>query len=340
MQRARASQRAFTVIELMISVAIIFILVTTALVGLRAARRGADRTQTLNALRQMITGYTAYYSDHDGRLMPGYVDPAKIGTDPNQINIKAELKTGFRLSNEDAASYVWRLAPYVDYNWKVFMTDYQSQAIIERFQEEYGTGNGGGNEAYGPGTATGTQIGIAKHPSIGLNSLLVGGDSFHGGSQWSQHSHGTNTPGSNPNGQAVLQLGKAKSPSKLIVFAPSQSSDSEQLAASLQVSEILGYAEIRSPFKRVNVQQGGIGADRQWYIEGTAGPNQGKIVTESAFVAPGGFPVDRYGDNKIATAHLDGSVATEALESLGPTKPTNPDMANLSRWLPFVVTSN
>jgi type II secretory pathway pseudopilin PulG len=210
--------RAFTITELLISIAVIFLLVTTALVGLRAARKGAERTVSLSALRQMMTGYSAYTTDHNGHLLPGYIKPNTIGTGAGQLDIKAKLQSGFRLNAQDTASYVWRLSPYVNHEWKTFMADYGSDSMIARFEEEFGTGDGSGGQTYGPGTIAPNRIGIASHPSFGLNSMFIGGDSFHGpgfmsaGHPW----------GPSPRKDTISRISQAKNPTKVITFAPTR----------------------------------------------------------------------------------------------------------------------
>ena len=63
--------RAFTIVELLVSIAVIFIIITTAFVAFRAAKQAADRTDVSSTLRQMILAYNTYSDDHNGRLLPG-----------------------------------------------------------------------------------------------------------------------------------------------------------------------------------------------------------------------------------------------------------------------------
>jgi type II secretory pathway pseudopilin PulG len=328
--RHAAHKPAFTIVELLVSITVIFLIVTTALVGLRAARKGAERTVSLSALRQMMTGYSAYTADHKGRLLPGYVKPTMIGDGANQLDIKAKLKDGTKLNADDTASYVWRLAPYLDHEWRTFMADYGSDSIITRMVSEYDAGN------YGPGSGGPNIIGIASHPSFGLNSIFVGGDSNHGpngvvgGNPWSA------TPSQN----VATRMSHPKNPSKLIVFAPTQAATQP---TGLAPEVTLGYPELRAPFTQFSIATGGPttpDTTRQWFIEGTEGPNQGKVLPDPGnFSAPGGLPIDRLGDKKITTAHLDGSTTLVDIGELGPST-ANMNTANMSLWIPTVVSSN
>jgi type II secretory pathway pseudopilin PulG len=323
--------RGFTILELMISIAIVFILITSALVALRSAKRGADRAMTRNALRQMMTAYIAYSGENNGQLLPGYINPSMIGPATNQFDIKVKLPSGYKVLPGDAASYVWRLAPYLDYGWKTYMADYGSTALVSRFEEEFGGGDGMGGDAFGPATASPTQLGIARHPSFGLASIFVGGDSFHGGSlvvpkhPWIKLPNPVFPPERLP---TITRMAEAKYPSKIIVFAPAQATN-PPLSPGADV--ILGYPELRPPFTRY-ADTTNTGQQRQWVITGSESEGT-KITLDSGTATPAGIPVDRFGEGRLSIAHLDGSVELELLESLGPTT-ANPDHCLFTRWLP------
>ena len=54
----------FTIVELMVSIAVIFVLITAAFVAFKAVKSSANRTESLNALRQMMAGYNMYSGEH------------------------------------------------------------------------------------------------------------------------------------------------------------------------------------------------------------------------------------------------------------------------------------
>ena len=71
---------AFTLLELLVVIAIMFGLITIAVVSFSGVRAVANRTASLNALRQMAAGFNSYASDHSGRFLPGYVAEAEMAT--------------------------------------------------------------------------------------------------------------------------------------------------------------------------------------------------------------------------------------------------------------------
>lgn len=326
--RGAARLRGFTIVELLITIAIIFILVTTAFVAFRNARKSANRTESISALRQMMVGYASYYEDHKGHLLPGYITPNMIGIGPNQVNISAKLPNGNKLTTEDTAGYVWRLAPYLNHSWKTYMVDYRSTDINSHFESEYNAG------VYGPGSMAGGEYLIAAQPSFGLNSIYLGGDSFHGGgvaiSPWAS------LPNPNPNTVAAVRFAEVKNPSKQIVFAPTQhwtttTPPTPDPATGLS----LGYVELCPPFASYD-RTTGIASLPQWTVDTTAGsPTEGQIIYSGS--GPAGVPADRFGDSKLLIGYLDGNVGSEFIGTLS--VGNHPTAQLMSRWSPFALSN-
>ncbi|MHC4766777.1 MAG: type IV pilin protein, partial [Planctomycetota bacterium] len=70
--------KAFTLMELMVVVAIIALLVGIVIVSMRGVRASATRSESLGALRQMALAHGQYTDDHRGRFMPGYMDQSVL----------------------------------------------------------------------------------------------------------------------------------------------------------------------------------------------------------------------------------------------------------------------
>lgn len=318
--------RAFTLVELLVTITLIFIIITVAFMAFRTIRRGAERTVSLNALRQIMVGYNAYADAHKNRLMPGHVDPDHVGVLSGDIVPFAKLPNGRPMSAEDSAPYAWRLAPYLDHAWKAYMADYRSSAMEARLETEYGAG------AYGPGTAGASQLGIASAVSFGLNSIFMGGNEVHGGpsltalSPWSWDSSGHVI--NNPDKIAATRGSEVKMPSKLIVFGAARATDPP---ASSDPTIVIGYPELRPPYPLYDPKAGTLGPP-QWTINATSGE-----IDVSGMATPGGIPFDRLGQSKVPVGHFDGSV--DNYNPLEAQITANPGQAEISlrmaRWCPF-----
>lgn len=342
-QRTRRSRtRAFTLVELLVSLAIIFILVTLAFYSLKTVRRSSSRTESLNALRQMTGGYSSYSSENKGGLMPGYIDPADFN-DPSHpfYNMSVRMvDTGYELAPEDKASYVWRLAPYLDNAWKTYLVDYHSSDIEARFAMEYG--DGADNGVFGPASAdpnaSPPDIGLAMRPSFGLNSIYLGGDPVHGFAcacgvppAWC-YSSGQPLPPRVP----ALRMSEVKNPSKLIVFGATRAFNSPELKTARNVNVELGYPVLKAPFIGFNPETQVVG-DNAWLFVAAS-----TKISQIELTAPGavditGVPYDRLGDGKVPVSRLDGSVDTELLQGLGPNDVNPQYRPKMTRWSPFAL---
>jgi prepilin-type N-terminal cleavage/methylation domain-containing protein len=308
------SDRGFTIIELLVVIAILFLLITVAFIGLKTARRSADRSVTLNALRQMMTAYSGYTTENGGRLLPGYIKPANIGNSRGtaynpltQLDIIAKGPDGQVLTPGDTSSYVWRLAPYLDNAWQTYMADYGS-GLKGRYEEEVLTGD------YGPGTMTAPpQLGIALTPSIGYNSLYLGGDNEHGDGNAPDYSPwGSPNPNIGQPSIAVTRASEILNPAETIAFAtckavrnqapdPPLPSELPYAPHPSTLGEQLGYMELRAPW--LPGTDPGQCDQPQWIMDAD---NQLQ-PNPANFNRPGGLMVDRLGDDKVPTAHCDGS---------------------------------
>lgn len=307
------SARGFTIVELIVALAIIFVLITTAAVALRSVRQSAERAGTLNSLRQLTQAYLNYAAEHGGRLMPGYVAAADFGTGTGKIELRGRLKTGYDLVNEDKSSYVWRLAPYLDHAWETYMDDYRDRVVLSRLSMLYGKGDNNG--AYGPGSTDsgGTyppEFNIAEAPAFGLNSIYLGGDSRHGPVP-------DRAPWKSSERIAITRLSEARSPAKLIVFAPTKRVPGVDIET---VSEQMGYCELRPAMCEIDNAAPII----NWEI-GIDGHEANQAIAAAGLTTPGGLPIDRLGGDSIPTAQLDGSVHVSPIAQLADDR---------ERWLP------
>ncbi|MCZ6542987.1 MAG: prepilin-type N-terminal cleavage/methylation domain-containing protein, partial [Planctomycetota bacterium] len=306
--------RAFSLLELLVSIAIIMVLVGLLLVSLRGVKASATRTDSLNSLREMSLAYSQYSDEHRKRLMPGYIGENLFADGEPFENLIVKLPAGEVLDPEDAQSYVWRLAPYVDHAWETFFTDTRDQGLLSELHGEFGNG------IYGPGTAGANEIGISERPAYGLNSIFVGGDSFHGGSEVTPFNP-WNTLGNDP--IAATRFSEVKNPSRLIIFAPTAKAGTGD---EVYEDPELGFCELRPPYLVLDdPSPSGEWIDAQWTV-GVGGLVEQTVTGQYASGA--GLPIARSGKNLMPVAHLDGSAVVEQISDIS---------RDMRRWDPFEV---
>ena len=142
--------------------------------------------------------------------------------DPTDIEIVARLSNDARLNRItdscsggrcDRSSYVWRLTPYLSEHWGTMYVDYRNDELNNALVKEFD------NNIYGPGTIAADGFGISEIPSFGMNSVFIGGDSFHGGNDITNRNPWSPT---DPNDVlAATRLSEVKNPSRIILFASS-----------------------------------------------------------------------------------------------------------------------
>ncbi len=289
-------RRAFTLMELLIVVAVIALLVGLVAVTLRGVRGAASRTNSLSALRQMVMGYTLYSHDNNGRLLPGYIDTTLMDPGEPFKDLRVLLPSGESLIDVDMQSYVWRLAPYVDDSWQTFFEEADAGAMAG-FSAEYQRME---NQSHTLGS-------ISEHPSFGLNSIFVGGDSAHGGVE-------NHNPwdGDQPE-KAATRLSHVLNPTTLIVFAPA--AEAAVAADDVYATDGIGFCELRAPFLDR--------PDDSWQNEQWAIGANGRIVQTGSFSEGGGLPIARTakeilygGKEQMPVVHLDASTGVHQIAEL------------------------
>jgi prepilin-type N-terminal cleavage/methylation domain-containing protein len=296
--------KAFTLVELMLVVAIIALLVGLVIMSMRGVRASATRSESLGALRQMALAYGQYTTEHRGRLMPGYIGADLFAPNEPFEELIASLPDGTELDALDSQSYVWRLAPYLDNAWLTFFTDI-AEGARSVCLAEFGDG------IYGPALADPVDdFGISERPSYGLNSIFVGGDSVHGGPDISSRHPWQDTQDK----IAATRLSEVKNPARLIIFGPTAKAGS---GATYDDTKI-GYCEIRPPYLP---DEAGDWTENQWFV-GAEGRLQ-QTATDEA-----GLPIDRNGQGLVPVAHLDGSATVAEISTLS---------GDMRRWSPFEI---
>lgn len=226
----RSDRGAFTLVELLVVVAVVSLLLSTLFVAFRAARGSAARAGTIGTLRQIAAAHASYSADHRQRLLPGYLNPHLQVS----MGFSTKLPDGTVVSPGAAATYVWRLAPYADNDWRTFHHGADA-ATLARLGAEFEAGDL--NE-------------IGFEPRIGLNTIFIGGDSDAGGPA-SEHSPWNDS--GNPT-VAATRASDLRNPAELVLFAPTFRAD-----APGSPDPQRGWHELRAPY--LTLRQWELGPD-------------------------------------------------------------------------------
>ena len=187
MQFARSNRKkAFTLVELLVVIAVIGLLVGLATPVLGRARLAGQQASETAAAKSLITAYLAAAQDQSGVLLKGYDE-----------NGQACNSQGIPFRSESSESYrwPWRLAPYLNYQLEGAIL------VNERANN------------LDPNDPKDSYL-VSASPSLGMNSYFVGG-----------HENGQPANSYVTNGICVTRLAQAVKPSQLIVFSSARGVD-------------------------------------------------------------------------------------------------------------------
>ncbi|MFA6043939.1 MAG: type II secretion system protein [Phycisphaerales bacterium] len=155
-------RNAFTLIELLVVIAIIGVLVAVLVPSLGKAKNAARMTRELAGARQLMTAFSTYANDFRGQILPGYA--SRTWVDGDMI---VNDESGERLMNEEAQRYPWRLAPYLNYDFRGL---YQDDKVLAELRSQ--------EDSYSSSGVTYEYV-VSLYPSFGMNIAFVGGSDRH-----------------------------------------------------------------------------------------------------------------------------------------------------------------
>ncbi|HTR41350.1 MAG TPA: prepilin-type N-terminal cleavage/methylation domain-containing protein [Pseudomonadales bacterium] len=204
----------FTLLELLVVIAMIAILAALLLPVLARSIDQAHKTEEISAGRQLMLGVQMYSQDFNDAVFIGYASAQNVGP---------PVLDNFKLPVQAPANYryPWRLVPYMSGSMaliysgvnRVFYQQMQSSDApdaTDRFNYDYGT---------------------SLCPSLGINSCFIGGDADYATAAQANAQFGPQTVLSKMNG--------AIHPSDLMVFMSARGSPSgSSFAAGTSFSQV------------------------------------------------------------------------------------------------------
>lgn len=199
--RQRNNASAFTLIEMLVVIAIIGLLIALLLPALAMANNSAKAVSTLAAMQQTMVAYNTYSVDHKDNLLHGYL-PSTLHGKPVQATFLSQ--TFYHLP---AQRYPMRLAEYQGDSWELIY-HHKAQDLPAADDPDFYA------KAYA----------LTVSPTFGINATFVGGDHRYRGFTLSG---GVNRP--NLNGPAVFKMHRIRNPSGLIALAEARAYDGGEL---------------------------------------------------------------------------------------------------------------
>lgn len=347
---AHAAPRGFTIVELLVTVAIIAILMGLLIGGLRGALGSAKKTKELSTLRGVHAAWYQYSTSYDENLLPGFLDVATQEDWKVQFNgVAGSLPPAL------SQTYPWRLARFMD-NPRSTFVEYAEGETADRDLDGDGNPDPPGEEPTlnWPGSpqppdwataAVGAKSSlIALQPAYAYNAYYVGGwyqGPAGSGPRFSTAPFTLGNAGTQSGTLVATKLAALTRTTETIVFASGTFRSPGHYKTSTNpedavpgnawiVPPMLGQTGVWGPSLGSDGRMEGMdgasgGAMSQFWLPGSGVPDTGTLgvnVTQ-------GVPIRRY-NNLVATVHPDGS--TESL-SIGA-------LMDMRRWIDIADKSD
>ncbi|MEM1184390.1 MAG: type II secretion system protein [Planctomycetota bacterium] len=181
--RAFRGVQGFTLVELLVVIAVIALLIGILLPALGQARQTARQAQELSAARQLMTGTTQYTLDNRGLMLPVEAGDGRFAASwPAPWSEDIFNDHGIQLWDAETQSalapftgssalsgYTWRLAPYFDYQVEGAVLINGQAAVARDYYNE---------QLPGASTDSGLELSYTYitnvAPTLGMNALIGG----------------------------------------------------------------------------------------------------------------------------------------------------------------------
>jgi prepilin-type N-terminal cleavage/methylation domain-containing protein len=240
--------RGFTLVELLVAIAVIALLIGLLLPALARAKAIGKQCRELAASKQLMTAFTMYADTNKGFVLTGYPTRAMVNGPMVVTN-----EVGERIFGAEAQRYPWRLAPYLNYNFRGL---YGSDELLREIFDHKGD--------YAQMGVSYEYV-VSLFPSLGMNVAFVGGsEQFGSFDRVFQSMYGR---------QHIVRIDEAAQPSRLMTFV---SARCEQQVPAPTLGRPEGFFRVEPP--RFSAAEG-----MRW--EAAYDPNTEAPGTNSGFVS-------------------------------------------------------
>jgi len=148
-------RKGFTIVEMLVVIAIISLLIAVLLPAVNRARSQARKTEEGNNIRQVGIAWANYANNNNDAALPGFLDE-EVQSDDGGWDVSYRFPDKTLVPADDAEEWPWRLLSYLNYNNDVvrgYLRESQTSpmAMMDRSEE------------------------IAEHPAFGYNAYYIGG---------------------------------------------------------------------------------------------------------------------------------------------------------------------
>jgi len=282
--RSSSSSTGFTLMELMVVVAILGVLIALVLPAANGLQSASQAAVEQSAARGLVGAWRSWSMDHQGQLIPGQT-AMDTPLSPSEAPV---MWNNTPIPEIARRRWIWRLLPWMDSPedslWVGDQASFWENTI-----------------ANAPDPAEGVYL-TTLHPSFGLNTDFLGGRQTPASDTWalSQYVQSTDE-GARP--FYSDSLARIRKPANLIAFASSRGPVDGGSGRILE-----GYWRLEPPWKPAAG-----GSAPRWATE------NGTFVAPDPQTDPatvGGYLSPRHND-RIVVAAPDGHVSMEPFEALG-----------------------
>jgi prepilin-type N-terminal cleavage/methylation domain-containing protein len=326
---AAPAVRGFTLVEILVSVAIIGILMGLLIGGLRGALGTARKTKELNGLRGVHAAWYQYSTTYEENLLPGFLDvQTQQDWGVNYSNL-----SGAQLDRGITQTYPWRLARFLDNPFST-LNGYLDLEAGDANADAAPNGPWDGGPAPPDWAATAWERPgsmMALQPAFAYNAYYVGGwyDAASGpGPRFATARYTSAAGGTRSGGLVATRLSAITRTGETVVFASgayrgqgnyraARSPEDRIPGSAWVVPPMLGQTGVWGPslgegrMEGMNEGDGSVGGPAEFWLPGLGIPDTGVL----SVAINQGVPVRRF-TNQVGVVHADGSTEGTGIGAL------------------------